>query len=91
MRKKGIPFRVAGELNNTEALKNIVRADREGFAVISELAIDASLRVLEIPGLNLERSFDIVYHKDKRMGGDLADLVDRIGRISSTKAARVSP
>jgi LysR family transcriptional regulator, transcriptional activator of the cysJI operon len=91
MRKKGIPFRVAGELNNTEALKNIVRVDKEGFAVISELAVDASLRVIEIPGLNLERSFDIVYHKDKRMGGDLVDLIDRIGRISPAKASRISP
>jgi LysR family transcriptional regulator, transcriptional activator of the cysJI operon len=90
MRKKGIPFKVAGELNNTEALKNIVRVDREGFAVISELAVDASLRVLEMPGLNLGRDFDIVYHKDKRMIGDLADLVDRIGKISSTKDFRVS-
>jgi len=80
MRKKGNPFRVAGELGNTEALKNILRADRAGFSVISELALDPSLRVLEVPGLNFERSIDIVPHKDKRMGGVLADLVDDILR-----------
>jgi DNA-binding transcriptional LysR family regulator len=83
MRKKGIPFTVAGELNNTEALKNIVGADKGGFAVISELAVDESVRVVEIPGLDLERGFDVVYHKNKRMSGDLVDLIESIGRLDN--------
>jgi DNA-binding transcriptional LysR family regulator len=83
MRRKGIAYRIAGELNNTEALKNIVIVDKESFAVISELALDESLRVLEIPGLELDRNFDIVHHKDKKMGKELKAFVERVSNLPS--------
>lgn len=75
MRRKGLRFRVAGEINNTEGLRNFARADRENFAVISALAVDESVRTVEIPGLELSRDFDIVRHKDKELDGRLAGFV----------------
>jgi DNA-binding transcriptional LysR family regulator len=75
MKRKSLPYRIAGELNNTEALKNFARVDKENFSVISVLAVDESVRVIEIPGLDLERDFDIVYHKDKTMNEALLELI----------------
>jgi LysR family transcriptional regulator, transcriptional activator of the cysJI operon len=88
MKRKGLPFRIAGELNNTEALKNFARADRENFSVISALAIDESIRVIEIPGLDLERDFDIVYHKDKLMSEALRELIACLEKVPSMPAFR---
>ena len=75
MRKKGLTYRIAGEINNTEALKNFAREDGENFAVISALAVDESIRVVDIPGLDLGRSFDIVYHRDKTMSPPMRELM----------------
>jgi LysR family transcriptional regulator, transcriptional activator of the cysJI operon len=75
MRRKGLSYKVSGELNNTEALKNFARVDKENFSVISALAVDASIRVINIPGLELERSFDIVYHKDKVINEGMRELI----------------
>jgi DNA-binding transcriptional LysR family regulator len=75
MRRKGLPFRIAGEISNTEALKNFAHYDRENFAVISALAIDERVRVLEVPGLELGRDFDIVRHKDKALSQPMRDLI----------------
>jgi LysR family transcriptional regulator, transcriptional activator of the cysJI operon len=86
MRRKGIAYRIAGELNNTEALKNLVRADDERFAVVSELAVDDSVRVVEVPGLELERSFDIVHRRDKRIDGELSDFVERVAKMAAAPA-----
>ena len=84
MKQKGLPYRIAGELNNTEALKNLARVDKENFSVISALAVDESIRVIEIPALDLERDFDIVYHKDKVMNEALLELISCLEGISST-------
>jgi DNA-binding transcriptional LysR family regulator len=86
MKKKGIAYRIAGELNNTEALKNLAHADAENFAVISALAVDECVRVLEVPGLDLERGFDIVHHRDKEMSEALIELRSRIEEMSTADA-----
>jgi LysR family transcriptional regulator, transcriptional activator of the cysJI operon len=88
MRQKGLSYTVAGELNNTEALKNFARVDKENFAVISALAVDESIRVLDMTGLGLERNFDIVYHKDKAMSPPLRELMACLEGLSSTFATR---
>jgi hypothetical protein len=49
---------------------------RELFA----LAVDESVRVIEIPALDLERDFDIVYHEDKAMEA-LGNVTAKSGRI----------
>lgn len=82
MRRKGLPFRIAGEISNTEALKNFAHYDRENFAVISALAIDERVRVLEVPGLELGRDFDIVRHKDKAMSQPIRDLISGLEGLS---------
>jgi DNA-binding transcriptional LysR family regulator len=88
MKRKGLPYSIAGELNNTEALKNFAREDKENFAVISALAVDESIRVVDIPGLDLERDFDIVYHKDKSMSDDLRELITCLEGVRSIPAFR---
>jgi len=88
MRRKGLDYRVAGEINNTEALKNFAREDKENFAVISALAVDESIRVLDLPGLDLERGFDIVRHKDKAMNEALLDLISCLEGLPSGTGLR---
>jgi Transcriptional regulator len=75
MRRKGLEYGIAGEINNTEALKNFARYDKDRFAVISALALDDTVREVRIAGLALERSFDIVYHKDKAISGALSEFI----------------
>jgi LysR family transcriptional regulator, transcriptional activator of the cysJI operon len=74
MRRKGLDYKVAGELNNTEALKNFARADKENFAVISALALDGSVVAVDVPSLGLERDFDLVYRRGKAESRALADF-----------------
>jgi DNA-binding transcriptional LysR family regulator len=78
MKRKGLRYSIAGELNNTEALKNFAHADKECFSVISALAVDDSIRVVDVPGLDLERHFDVVYHKDKVISPALRDFIARL-------------
>ncbi len=87
MKEKGWPYKIVGELNNTEALKNFARADKENFSVISALAVDDSLRVIDCPGLDLERDFDIVYHRNKTMNDSLRGLISSIEGLSPASAA----
>jgi LysR family transcriptional regulator, transcriptional activator of the cysJI operon len=81
MKHKSLPYTIAGELNNTEALKNFAHADSENFSVISALAVDDSIRVIDVPGLDLERNFDIAYHKDKTMTEALREFMARLERL----------
>jgi Transcriptional regulator len=79
MKRKGLGYTIAGEVNNTEALRNFAHNDKESFAVISALALNEEVREIKIPGLALERDFDIVYHKDKKIDGALGDFIACIG------------
>jgi LysR family transcriptional regulator, transcriptional activator of the cysJI operon len=88
MKRKGLPYRIVGELNNTEALKNFARADKENFSVISALAVDDSIRVIDIPGLDLERNFDIVHHRDKAMNEALREFMADLDEIASRPGKR---
>jgi LysR family transcriptional regulator, transcriptional activator of the cysJI operon len=88
MKKKGWPYRIVGELNNTEALKNFARTDKENFSVISALAVDDSLHVIDCPGLDLERDFDIVYHRNKTMNDSLRGLIASIEGLSPGRHRR---
>jgi LysR family transcriptional regulator, transcriptional activator of the cysJI operon len=85
MKRKGIRYAIAGELNNTEALKNFAHADKERFSVISELAVDDSIRVVDVPGLDLARHFDVVYHKDKVMSPALREMIACLGQVSPSR------
>lgn len=88
MKRKGLPFKIVGELNNTEALKNFARVDKENFSVISALAVDEGVKVVDVPGLDLERNFDIVYHKDKALSEALRELIACLEGISKGPSAR---
>ncbi len=90
MRKRGVSYRIVGEINNTEALRNFAHADAENLAVISALAVDESVRVVDVIDLNLERSFDIVYHKDKVISQSIRELVNSLARFTKTHADKGS-
>jgi DNA-binding transcriptional LysR family regulator len=78
MRRRGVSYRIAGEINNTEGLKNFARADKENLAVISALAVDGNVTVLDVSDLDLQRSFDIVYHKDKVITPHIQEFMDAL-------------
>ncbi len=84
MRKRRVSYRIAGEINNTEALKNFARSDHKSLAVISALAVDDNVAVLDVADLDLGRSFDIVHHKDKIITEPLKKLMDALALFGKT-------
>ncbi len=67
MEEKSITYRIVGVLSNTEAILNSAQQGL-GLGVVSQIAVaveQPGLKVLNIPDLNLTRTFDIVYHRHK--------------------------
>jgi DNA-binding transcriptional LysR family regulator len=67
MEEKSITYRIVGVLSNTEAILNSAQQGL-GLGVVSRIAVaveQPGLKVLNIPDLNLTRTFDIVYHRHK--------------------------
>ena len=87
MRQRGVSYRIAGEINNTEALKNLARTDDENLAVISALAVDQTVTVIDVVDLDLERSFDIVHHKDKIITQPISQLMNALTVFGRTVRA----
>jgi DNA-binding transcriptional LysR family regulator len=86
MRRRGVSYRIAGEINNTEALRNFAHSDTENLAVISALAVDKSVRTVDVTDLNLERSFDIVYHKDKLISQGIREFMSSLVQFAKAHA-----
>jgi DNA-binding transcriptional LysR family regulator len=64
-----VNWKVAGVYNNTESIKQAVKADL-GLAVVPWISIDqerssGQLVALEIQGLKLARKFNLIYHRQK--------------------------
>jgi LysR family transcriptional regulator, transcriptional activator of the cysJI operon len=69
MAQSGIPWKIAGEYHNTESIKkavimNLALAVVPRISIIDEIQ-SGLLKEIHIPQLNLQRKFDIVYHKQK--------------------------
>lgn len=80
MANKHLPIRVSWTCCNSEAIKNAV-ADGHGISVVSErLVLDDAAAgrffVCRITDLNLDRYFDVVYHKDKYISRPMQDFID---------------
>ena len=80
MANKHLPISVSWTCCNTEAIKNAV-ADGHGVSVVSERLVleDAAAGrffIFRISDLDLDRYFDVVYHKDKYISRPMHDFID---------------
>ncbi|HIQ88158.1 MAG TPA: LysR family transcriptional regulator [Candidatus Scatomorpha gallistercoris] len=80
MANKHLPISVSWTCCNTEAIKNAV-ADGHGVSVVSERLVleDAAAGrffICRISDLDLDRYFDVVYHKDKYISRPMQDFID---------------
>jgi LysR family transcriptional regulator, transcriptional activator of the cysJI operon len=62
-------WKIAGVYNNTEAIKHAIRGNL-GLAVVPKISVEEEIlrgqvRVIEVQGLNLKRTFNLIYHRDK--------------------------
>lgn len=69
MEEAGVNWKIAGVYNNTESIKQAVKADL-GLAVVPWISIDqerssGQLVPLEIQDLKLARKFNLIYHRQK--------------------------
>ncbi len=69
MQAAGVDWKIGGIYNNIEAIKQAVRVDL-GLAVVPRIAIQAELeqgllKEIPVPGLNLSRKFNLIFHKQK--------------------------
>ena len=69
MRAAGVSWKIAGIYNNTEAIKQAVRANL-GLAVAPKIAVAeethlGTIVMLAVEGLALKRTFNLVYHRQK--------------------------
>ncbi|MGI5971572.1 MAG: LysR family transcriptional regulator [Oscillospiraceae bacterium] len=76
---RGVSYYVAWTSYSPEAIKNAV-IDGHGITVISQRllekeAAEGILWTCPINGLKLERTFDLVYHKDKKLTDDLKTFI----------------
>jgi LysR family transcriptional regulator, transcriptional activator of the cysJI operon len=80
MEEAGASWKIAGVYNNTEAIKNAVRANL-GLAVVPQIAVEQEvsqglLRQIDVPGLDLKRKFNLVHHRQKFFTPALQAFVD---------------
>lgn len=80
MANNHLPISVSWTCCNTEAIKNAV-ADGHGVSVVSERLVleDAAAGrffICRISDLDLDRYFDVVYHKDKYISRPMHDFID---------------
>ncbi|MBN2795841.1 MAG: LysR family transcriptional regulator [Clostridia bacterium] len=79
--EKGIPIKVIGSFTNNEAIINAVESEL-GFGIVSQLALKQHhVKRIACDFLNLERDFNLVYHKDKKMTEHLMNLIEIIKMI----------
>ena len=69
MKKNKMKYKVDFTFGNTEAIKQLV-INNLGVGCLSSIACkseidDGKIKTYSIPGINLKRSFNLIYHKDK--------------------------
>lgn len=80
MQKKGIPIRIALESNSSSAIKKAV-IENQYLAVISIRLVEEEIKngkiyVIENTEPDWNRSFSIVYHKNKFVNDEMKDLIE---------------
>jgi DNA-binding transcriptional LysR family regulator len=80
MRDAGLPWKVAGIYNNTEAIKHAVKADL-GLGIVSMFSIEEELGTdsicpIQVRGMRLVRKFNFIYHRQKFFTKAMQVLVD---------------
>lgn len=89
--RRRIPMNVVWDCCNSEAIKHAV-ADGHGISVISQRLVAAEcesgrLWSADILEAELLRSFDLVYHKDKILGGALRAFIARCRRFGEEEVS----
>lgn len=90
MDRAGIPYRIAGVFNNTEA---IIRSTEYnlGLGVVSKMAVthgQPNVQALSIEGLDLKRNFSLVCHKNKFISGELGKVMNLVPRLVAQLESR---
>lgn len=80
MARHGIPYAVAGVMNNAEAIKHAVAAGL-GISVISRRAVaretaSGALVEIKLPGLRFPRTFRLAWHRDKHLTDQMRRFID---------------
>lgn len=82
MLSNGLPMRISWECSSTEAIKNAVQANLGVTVIAQKLAqqeINSGLlHPLQINGINFERKFYIIHHKNKYITPTAKSLMDLI-------------
>lgn len=71
-----VSINIQGEINNTEAIINGVKAGL-GLGIVSRLAInekDPDIAIVQVKDLHLPRVFSLSHHKDKYLTDELKEL-----------------
>lgn len=84
MQANGISFQYGGVYNNSESMKKAVIAGM-GYAVLSKRIIREEimrkeLRELKVPGISFQRTFRIVYHRNKYISVHMQRMIDLLQR-----------
>jgi DNA-binding transcriptional LysR family regulator len=87
MRKKSIPFRTCGVMNNAEAIKLAVAAGL-GVSVISRRSVEKEvrrkeLRIIEIPDARFIRKFSVIHHRDKFITPLMGNFIEIASALKS--------
>ncbi|MBS4534994.1 LysR family transcriptional regulator [Clostridium sp. D2Q-14] len=80
MKRHNIEYNIAGEYNNTEAIKNATLYGL-GLGIVSKMSLNGSesnINILPIKDLELSRYFSIVYHRNKYINKSISFLMDYI-------------
>lgn len=80
MKRHEIDYKVSGEFNNTEAIKNATLYGL-GLGIVSRMSLEEyeeNINILPIKDLELKREFSIVYHRNKYITKNLSFLMEYI-------------
>ena len=94
LQRAGVRFRVAMELDHTEAIKRGVMAGL-GIAFVSRQAVRGEvaggrLRALRLRGLRIERHFHVIHHDARRLGASARAFIALLERGARPAPARTT-
>jgi len=64
LEQRGIAMRVVMELRSIQSILRMVELD-QGLAFVSRLCVDARVRVIDVPGLRIQRSLAVIRRKGR--------------------------
>lgn len=94
MRANDISFQYGGVYNNSESIKKAVMAGM-GYTVLSRRVVKDEircrrLRELKIPGISFQRTFRIVYHRNKYVSEQMQNAIDLFKKVHESDDISVS-